>query len=782
MHQKIVWLFVLLLLGSAFMIVDADGAGGITGEEVRSDLIHNIQRDTYHQTIQSAIDNADTGDTIMLGTGIYKENLVIDKPITLRGIPDNLGYINGDSVGDVISIRANGVKIDGLSISGEGGRAGISIISPITDMVYEYGPGLYPSSFTPRQLTFHEDYEGAPAFSPDGTKIAYQRYDISGTNNIWIMDSDGMNNTQLTFEGKHEEYPNFSPEEDLITYVSMGNAGVDSQIFIMDLDGTNKTLVTTEDHRYDSPTFHPTNGRIYYVNDDLEVKDIFSMERDGTDVRRVTDFGDVFQGFCISPDGRDLIYQTYDDETWKMDMGTKKRTILGDSNSYGLEYSDDGGYVVYFTRYYFDIHIMDSDGQNIIELISNNRSTVSPSINGDYDIVYESDQDMGKYRDIWMLEKRPFIENITFSGRQASHKTKVEVNFNSAMDTSTLTDAFEVREVITGNVVDGEVTWNVDKNGVTFTSKDILMDGIDYIVNISYDLQNHRGHKLEKNYSWKFLVLDYTPVSSSGPIVISNCTIKRSDYGILINSTKEVQIHKNHFTENDLYSIHITNSSACEIYHNQFYNSEVHAYDDSQGQNHWDNGYPSGGNYWDDMEDVDEHSGPDQDLEGSDRIFDTPYIISPYVQDHYPYTSWFLNLDQDNDGTIDIEDQDDDGDGVPDIDDTFPLDPYESQDTDGDLIGDNEDTDDDDDGILDYWEDLYGLNRTDATDAETDLDGDGYTNLQEFESGTDPQDADSKPSVVGNNGPLIILAIIIATGISITTLWIIVLNRSSKDN
>jgi photosystem II stability/assembly factor-like uncharacterized protein len=45
-----------------------------------------------------------------------------------------------------------------------------------------------------------------------------------------------------------------------------------------------------------------------------------------------------------------------------------------------------------------------------------------------------------------------------------------------------------------------------------------------------------------------------------------------------------------------------------------------------------------------------------------------------------------------------------DGDGVPDLDDQFPTDPFESVDTDGDGIGNNADTDDDNDGVPDAFD------------------------------------------------------------------------------
>ncbi len=46
----------------------------------------------------------------------------------------------------------------------------------------------------------------------------------------------------------------------------------------------------------------------------------------------------------------------------------------------------------------------------------------------------------------------------------------------------------------------------------------------------------------------------------------------------------------------------------------------------------------------------------------------------------------------------------------------------------------------DDDGLPDAWEKSKGLNPFDGSDAATDLDGDGYTNVEEFINGTNPQE------------------------------------------
>jgi hypothetical protein len=103
--------------------------------------------------------------------------------------------------------------------------------------------------------------------------------------------------------------------------------------------------------------------------------------------------------------------------------------------------------------------------------------------------------------------------------------------------------------------------------------------------------------------------------------------------------------------------------------------------------------------------------------------------------------------DTDNDGMGDVCDDDDDNDGTPDVDDAFPLNAAEDTDTDGDGIGNNADTDDDNDGMPDGFETAAGFNPLDPTDAAGDADGDGFTNLEEFRRGTDPQNPADFPIV-----------------------------------
>jgi len=76
------------------------------------------------------------------------------------------------------------------------------------------------------------------------------------------------------------------------------------------------------------------------------------------------------------------------------------------------------------------------------------------------------------------------------------------------------------------------------------------------------------------------------------------------------------------------------------LYHNNFINAYT-PYGISKirmvnSTNIWDNGYPSGGNYWDDHEGPDDYSGPYQDAAQSDGIVDVPYVIDETNLDEYP--------------------------------------------------------------------------------------------------------------------------------------------------
>jgi parallel beta-helix repeat protein len=81
----------------------------------------------------------------------------------------------------------------------------------------------------------------------------------------------------------------------------------------------------------------------------------------------------------------------------------------------------------------------------------------------------------------------------------------------------------------------------------------------------------------------------------------------------------------------------IYGSTSCRdnaIYHNDLVDNTVQAWT-GNSRNTWDDGYPSGGNYWSDYAGVDNFSGAGQNVPGGDGMGDTPYTFSG-DQDNYP--------------------------------------------------------------------------------------------------------------------------------------------------
>jgi hypothetical protein len=75
--------------------------------------------------IQDAVDRASTADTLNVAAGLYKENLVLDKSLSIKGAGQGLTTIDGNFAGSVFKIGATNSNIDvdlsGMTIQGGSG-------------------------------------------------------------------------------------------------------------------------------------------------------------------------------------------------------------------------------------------------------------------------------------------------------------------------------------------------------------------------------------------------------------------------------------------------------------------------------------------------------------------------------------------------------------------------------------------------------------------------------------------------------------------------------------
>jgi parallel beta-helix repeat protein len=130
----------------------------------------------------------------------------------------------------------------------------------------------------------------------------------------------------------------------------------------------------------------------------------------------------------------------------------------------------------------------------------------------------------------------------------------------------------------------------------------------------------------------------------SNNMISGNHVAHNSGVGIWLGSSTNNTISANNVT-NDFSSVFLSNSSNNMIYHNNFVDNTQRVHEEAGAINTWDDGYPSGGNFWSDYERYgsssdfsrfDSCSGPFQNVSGSDGIIDAPYSISTQNFDRYP--------------------------------------------------------------------------------------------------------------------------------------------------
>jgi parallel beta-helix repeat protein len=182
-----------------------------------------------------------------------------------------------------------------------------------------------------------------------------------------------------------------------------------------------------------------------------------------------------------------------------------------------------------------------------------------------------------------------------------------------------------------------DITRNIYGTAIRFTGSDnnqIFQNNIENngygIILGSSDNNIVAENNITKNHA------DGVSLSIAWYNIISGNNITANQACIYIEYSRYDNISKNNIANGNV-GIYFHHGDGHAFYHNNFVNNKDQIYFlDICVNNTWDDGYPSGGNYWSDYTGIDNYSGPYQNETGSDGIGDTPYIVEGNNIDHYP--------------------------------------------------------------------------------------------------------------------------------------------------
>lgn len=158
----------------------------------------------------------------------------------------------------------------------------------------------------PREVRLARPFilEQSPAWSPDGSRIAY-----SSDGDIYISNSDGKNVKRITRHRAIDVSPTWSPDGRQIAFVSDRTGK--PQIYVMGADGSNVRQLTSGDYSTD-PSWSPNLNvnRIAFVRVEGGEANIYTIKPDGTAEKRLTSGTRRNENPAWSPDGHYIAFSS----------------------------------------------------------------------------------------------------------------------------------------------------------------------------------------------------------------------------------------------------------------------------------------------------------------------------------------------------------------------------------------------------------------------------------------------------------------------------------------
>ena len=167
---------------------------------------------------------------------------------------------------------------------------------------------MRPDGSRRERLTTSQSVYFAPAVSPDGQSTAVALFIGSTSDGIYLLDRFGKTRTKLVGRSNFDGSPAWSPDGTKLAFRSAypGPTGDHDRIFIINRDGTGLRQLTPETTDYttdESPSWSPDGTQLVFSR----FNDVYLINADGTSLR-ATGVGGHHPAW--SPDGSLIAFQS----------------------------------------------------------------------------------------------------------------------------------------------------------------------------------------------------------------------------------------------------------------------------------------------------------------------------------------------------------------------------------------------------------------------------------------------------------------------------------------
>ena len=179
---------------------------------------------------------------------------------------------------------------------------------------------MYPDGSQQVNITNHWAWDDAPAWSPDGAKIAFWS-DRDGDPEIYVMDTDGSNVQRLTSDPARDTNPAWSPDGRRIAFAS--DRSGQKSIYLMNADGSDQQrlpIIADPQRAFpvdDYPAWSPDGSQIAFLATGAaqQLGTIHLIHPDGSGEVTLNS-ASAFGRPAWSPDGKQIAFPGID---WSLD-------------------------------------------------------------------------------------------------------------------------------------------------------------------------------------------------------------------------------------------------------------------------------------------------------------------------------------------------------------------------------------------------------------------------------------------------------------------------------